>query len=219
MSALPLLLGHRGARASRLVPENSLASFDIALEHGCDGFEFDVRWASDDRAVICHDEKINGITVSKATAKQLTDLAVLEDVLRRYHRRAFLDIELKVAGLESKILTALREYPPERGFVVSSFLPHVLVELRIRSATVPLGFLCDRPKQLSGWREFDAEYIIPEYPLITRSFVQEVHTRGKKLFAWTVNYAGAMLELAEWGVDGIISDDTELLVKTFNTSK
>ena len=35
MARLPLLLGHRGARASTGIPENTFASFDLALEHGC----------------------------------------------------------------------------------------------------------------------------------------------------------------------------------------
>ena len=43
MAHLPLLLGHRGAVCSLGVPENTFASFDLALEHGCGGFEFDVR--------------------------------------------------------------------------------------------------------------------------------------------------------------------------------
>ena len=53
--ALPLLLGHRGACASKSVPENTPASFDLALTHGCDGFEFDVRLTADKQAVVCHD--------------------------------------------------------------------------------------------------------------------------------------------------------------------
>ena len=48
-------LGHRGARAVRQIPENTLASFELCLQHGCDGFEFDVRLSADGQAVICHD--------------------------------------------------------------------------------------------------------------------------------------------------------------------
>jgi hypothetical protein len=51
MANLPLLLGHRGARASASVAENTFASFDLALRQGCDGFEFDVRLAGDGSAV------------------------------------------------------------------------------------------------------------------------------------------------------------------------
>ena len=47
MAIRPLLLGHRGARAEKSISENTLASFDLALAQGCDGFEFDVRLAAD----------------------------------------------------------------------------------------------------------------------------------------------------------------------------
>ena len=40
-STRPLLLGHRGAGAHKVIPENTPASFDQALADGCDGFEFD----------------------------------------------------------------------------------------------------------------------------------------------------------------------------------
>src|SRR5580700_11312806 len=109
MSDLPLLLGHRGARSSTSVPENTFASFDLALQHGCGGFEFDVRLTGCGRAVICHDPNVDRIDVSQATANQLLHLPPIEETLSRYAQRAFLDIELKVPGLESKVLTALRE--------------------------------------------------------------------------------------------------------------
>jgi glycerophosphoryl diester phosphodiesterase len=215
MSDLPLLLGHRGARASTSARENSQASFELALEHGCDGFEFDVRLTGCGRALICHDPKVDGVTVSKANADQLLHLAVLDDVLQRYGQRAFLDIELKVPGLESKVLNSLREYRMEEGYVVSSFLPEVVMELKTRSATIQTGLICDKAGQLAGWRESTVEYVIPHYSLVTRKLVEDVHGAGKKLFTWTVNDPKAMLRFADWKVDGIISDDTQLLVGTF----
>jgi glycerophosphoryl diester phosphodiesterase len=219
MSELPLLLGHRGARASTPLRENTLASFDLALEHGCDGFEFDVRLTGCGRALVCHDPKVDGITISEATADQLTHLARLEDVLKGYCQRAFLDIELKVPGLESKVLTWLREYRLEADYVVSSFLPKVVMELKTRSANVQAGIICDKPKQLAGWRTLNIEYVIPHHSLVTSKLVQEVHNAGKKLLTWTVNDPAVMLRLADWGVDGIISDETELLVQTFRQPK
>jgi len=141
MPNLPLLLGHRGTGFSALVAENSFAAFDTALEHGCDGFEFDVRATGCGRALVCHDATARGITVARAEADELTDLPMLEDVLQRYGPRAFLDIELKVAGIETKVLTALRECPPEHGFVASSFIADVVLDLQLRSATIPTGIL------------------------------------------------------------------------------
>jgi len=214
MSELPLLLGHRGARSCASVPENSFASFDLALEHGCDGFEFDVRLTACGRALICHDPKVEGVVVSQATCKQLVNFSCLEEVLQRYQDHAFLDVELKVAGLESKVLLALRQFAPQRGYVISSFLPEVLTELRTRSAVVPLGIICDRRDQLAQWRELPVDYVICHHRLIREVLVEEVREAGKKLFAWTVNDKRSMLRLAEWGVDAIISDKTELLAQT-----
>ena len=215
MSDLPLLLGHRGARASTSVPENTPASFDLALEHGCHGFEFDVRLTRCGRSVVCHDPTVDSITISQATANQLTHLPLLEDVLQRYCQRAFLDIELKVAGMESKILGLLREYRMEERYVVSSFLPEVVMELKTRSQKTQAGIICDKPGQLACWRETNADYVIPHHSLVTLKLVKEVHSAGQKLLTWTVNDRKTMLRLADWGVDGIISDDTELLVQTF----
>jgi glycerophosphoryl diester phosphodiesterase len=219
MSDPPLLLGHRGARASALVPENTPASFDLALEDGCDGFEFDVRLTGCGRSVVCHDPKVDGIVISRATANQLLHLPLIEDVLQRYSQRAFLDIELKTPGLESKMLNLLREYRIEEDYLVSSFLPEVVIELKTRSPKIQTGIIFDKPGQLVCWRETKVEYVIPHYSLVTRALVQEVHSAGSKLFTWTVNDREAMLLLADWGVDGIISDDTKLLVKTFTGSK
>jgi glycerophosphoryl diester phosphodiesterase len=215
MSDLPLLLGHRGARASTSVPENTPASFDLALEHGCHGFEFDVRLTGCGRFVVCHDPTVESVTISQATANQLTHLPLLEDMLQRYSQRAFLDIELKVAGMESKILGLLREYRMEERYVVSSFLSDVVMELKTRSPKIQAGIICDKPKQLACWRETNADYVIPHHSLVTLKLVKEVHRAGQKLLTWTVNDRKTMLRLADWEVDGIISDETELLVRTF----
>jgi len=219
MSPLPLLLGHRGARACVSVPENSLASFDLALKHGCDGFEFDVRLTDCGRAVICHDAEVDGIRVSKASCDQLTHLPELGSVLARYADRAFLNIELKVPGLESQVLIGLKEQAPQRGYVVSSFLPEVLTQLRVRSSSMALGLICDKPKELDRWKGLPVQYLIPHYSLITGELVSEIHRAGRTLLAWTVNDKASMLRLRDWGVDGIISDNTELLVSTLAARK
>jgi glycerophosphoryl diester phosphodiesterase len=212
----PLLLGHRGARSSVSVNENTVASFDLALQHGCDGFELDVRLTACGRALICHDQVVQGITVAQAQCHQLPDLPIVQDILARYAKQAFLDIELKVPGLDSQLLLALQAHPPERGYVVSSFIPEVLTELRLRTGEITLGLICERQKQLERWRELPVQYVILHSSLITRDLVEELHDAGKSLIAWTVNDHPSMLRLAEWGVNGIISDDTELLVRTFD---
>ena len=115
----PLLLGHRGSRALKSIPENTLAAFDRAISDGCDGFEFDVRLTRDGCAVVCHGPLFEGITIASSTAQQLAKMPRLQDVLTRYRNRAFLDIELKVSNLEGITSALLRKLPPRRGYVVS----------------------------------------------------------------------------------------------------
>lgn len=219
MVGLPLLLGHRGARSSPEVSENTCASFDLALKHGCDGFEFDVRRAACGSAVVCHDPKVGKITIARAQAAQMPKLPRLEDVIQHYGPHAFLNIEIKVEDLESKVLTALSAHPPERGYVVSSFLPDVVMELEARSAAVVIGIICETPAQLARWRQLPVDYVIPHQSLVDRSLVREIQHAGHKIFVWTVNEREDMVRLAEWGVDGIISDQTELLVHTLGRTK
>jgi glycerophosphoryl diester phosphodiesterase len=211
---LPLLLGHRGARSPTGVPENTFASFDLALDNNCDGFEFDVRLAACGTAVVCHDPRVGKITVSEAPASRLPQLPRLGDVLQRYCNRAFLDIELKVKDLESKVLAALHGYPPERGYVVSSFIPEVVMDLEARNAAVSIGIICETPAQLDRWPELPVDYVIAHQSLVEASLVRDVQGAGLKIFVWTVNDREAMLRFASLEVDGIISDDPKLLART-----
>lgn len=208
----PLLrIGHRGNRSVAGITENSPAAFDLALQHGCEGFEFDIRCSSDGFPVVCHDPKIGNLKLSDTKRKQLKDLLDLEQLLQKYHHQAFLDIELKVAGIETKVLAALREHRIERDYVVSSFLAEVVMELKARSASVPVGIICETTSQLTRWPQLPVDFVIAEKSLVDRKLVEDVHAAHRKVFVWTVNDKPSMLRFASWQVDGIISDDTKLL--------
>lgn len=229
----PLLLGHRGARpvsrfrlsavAASVPAENSLDCFEYALASGCDGFEFDVRVTRDERLVICHNAWVGGYKVSASAFESLcarngAQLACLEDVLQAFRDRAYLDIEVKAPGGEELIVKAIRHRRPRCGYLLSSFLPKVLRRLHELDPALPLGYLCDRSYSTSLWRKLPIEAFLPHHKLITQALVEQVHARGRQIFTWTVNSEKELRQLAEWGVDGLISDDPKLLSSAFPTS-
>jgi len=225
----PVLLGHRGLRrrgllriTSQTPVENSLDALEYALSQGCDGFEFDVRYTRDDRNVLWHDPKFNGREVAttdytELTARDGSCLPNLEEVLQRFGRRAYLDVELKVAGREEAIVAALRRSPPQRGYMVSSFLPEALLRLHDIDGQIPLGYICERDALMDRWRELPIRVVLPRHDFVQPPFVEEVHGHGLQIMTWTVNSPRHMQQLANWGVDGLISDDPQLLFHTLGT--
>jgi glycerophosphoryl diester phosphodiesterase len=216
-----ILLGHRGAR--RYAPENTLAAFDLSLEHGADGFEFDVRCTSNKQSIICHDPRLNRLVIRKHTLKQLQASYAsekewppsLEDVLDRYARSAFLNIEVKVRGMEKLVARTVKRTRPQRGYFISSFLPSVVRELHAIDGSLVLGALAQTRWQLRRWSKLPVTYVVPHYRLLSPRLIEKLHAAGKTVITWTVNDPRQMLRAAAMGVDGIISDDTKLLVETF----
>src|SRR5436305_11608495 len=212
----PILLGHRGA--SKYAPENTFEAFDLALEHGCDGFELDARLTSDAKALVCHDRDRDGKLLAECLSSKFPGLLEMEKVIARYSSKAFINLELKVEGLHDAALAAARAHSPDR-LLVSSFKPEALITLYELKATFPLGLICKTEQQLSVWGQVPLDVLIVHASLLTEELRTLTINAGKQLFVWTVNRQDEMLRFAEMGVDGIISDDTALLARTFGQAR
>lgn len=216
-----LLLGHRGAR--RYAPENTLAAFELALEHGADGFEFDVRLTRSRQLVVCHDPRFRRLPVRRSTLKQLQARCVtsqefppaLPEVLERFAKRAFLNLEVKVRGIERLVHRVVSGLRPQCGYFISSFQPGVIREFHRIDRGLVLGTISQTRWQLRRWETLPVTYVVPQYHLLSRRLVEEVHAAKKLIVTWTVNEPSQMRRAAALGVDGIISDDTKVLVETF----
>ena len=218
LSEKPLLLGHRGAR--RDAPENTIAAFELALAHGCDGFEFDVRLTADQRCVICHDPRLGDLDLATSRYHQLSPgTPCLPDVLEKFAACAFLDIELKVSGLESDVAAMVRDHTPQRGYFISSFLPQVVERLHAIDKSIPLGLICNSECQLAAWTSLPIQALFLERSLVEPGRVNALHFSGKQVFVWTVNRERDMRRFVQLAVDGIISDDTKLLAATLKKNK
>jgi glycerophosphoryl diester phosphodiesterase len=223
----PLLLGHRGARLKQL-PENSMSAFRHAISSGLDGFEFDLRLTADGSLLCVHDAAIGEYLIAECGYSELCNqylksdsasaeaIPGLEDVLREFASAAFLDIEIKVTGLEKPLLKFLKQYTPER-YVVSSFLAEAVLDFAEADSQIPLGFIFDDVIGLRAYSLLPVRYLMPRYDLLSRELVGAFHRDGYKVFTWTVNRPADMRRLADWGVDGLISDDPVLLRETMST--
>lgn len=75
----PLIIAHRGASAH--APENTLAAFQMAIDAGAEGVEFDVQLAKDGVPVVIHDDGLRRTAnridrVAELTSEQLGQIDV-----------------------------------------------------------------------------------------------------------------------------------------------
>lgn len=221
MPSRPLLLGHRGAR--RHAPENTIAAFELALQHGCDGFELDVRCTAANELVCFHDPASGHLQVEQASLGELiaaanTEVPGIATVLEKFGYRAYINIELKVAGLETELAALLKTYPPSKGLLISSFLPQAIEGVHRVLPKLDLGYICDRRNPLELWRSLPITHLVLHHSLFKPGLYDELRRAGKKIFVWTLNSEPEIRRFAAMGVDAIISDDTALLGDVFRHS-
>lgn len=208
-----LVLGHRGAPS--FAPENSMESFARALAVGADGFEFDVRLSGDNKLVIVHGPRLSRRAVSASSYQQLratrqgAGLCLLEDVLREFGH-AWLDIELKAAGIEHRVLElAARHCRPGR-YVLTSFSRSVVARVGQLDRKTPVGWLLKRPVRPALWKDLRLDYLAPHYTALRRSLVQAARRDAIPLITWTANSPRVIRRAVDLGAAVIISDFPDL---------
>jgi len=108
-----LIIGHRGASAH--APENTHAAFELALDDGADGIEFDVRLARDGVPFVFHDatlERTAGVRAA-ADAHSSTTLSQMSAGIwfnRRFPRHASEDYALEKIPTFAEVLQQYARY-------------------------------------------------------------------------------------------------------------
>jgi len=123
----PLIVAHRGS--STEAEENTLEAFRLAIDHGADMIECDVRRTRDGRIIVHHDPAVLSHTIRSSDFRDVLshgraigrDIPLLEQVLRLCHGRIALDLELKEPGYEMDILNLVDRFFPGGRCVFSSF--------------------------------------------------------------------------------------------------
>jgi glycerophosphoryl diester phosphodiesterase len=192
----PLVAAHRGA--SLLAPENSLESFEKAIEVGAEMIEFDVRRTREGELVVFHDE-LPGTFARRPP--------LLAEVVELCRGRIRLDVELKDAGGEAEVLALL-----DGEFVVTSFLDEVVASIKQQAPHVRTGLLvrkddppADFPQRLAA---AGADFLAPQVDLL------DAGLDGEDLCVWTVNDRPRLERyLADPRVTVLITDDPVLALQ------
>ena len=199
-SKLPqfLIFGHRGS--PRRFPENTIASFEDALESGADGFETDLRLLSDGTAVLFHDDDV----VETLTSSECPDLPRVEE-LASFAGRATMVLEVKRRGWERALADLVRDWP---RIVIASFDHHILANVRKHHPTVSLGItvygavvnLADYAASLG------ATWCFPNYHYVDAEMVASLHAHNVRVVPYTPNQTREWEALRAAGCDGMITD-------------
>lgn len=219
-----LKIGHRGAAGYE--PENTLVSFQKAIDMGVDGIELDVHLSNDGQIMVIHDETIDRTTNGKGVVRKLSlqelksfrtekqqEIPTLSEVIDAVNQRCFINVELKGDGTAKPVLDLIESYVLEKNwnynqFLVSSFDWIALKEVRLLNPKIPIGVLThtDLDLALAFAKFIKAETIHPYFHLLTKENTRQMQKEGFQVLAWTVNGPDDIQQIQSLQVNGIISD-------------
>lgn len=234
MSNRVLAIGHRGAAGHQ--PENTMPSFEKALELGADALEFDVVLTLDGVPIVIHDDTLDRTTNGCGAIEQAlyadlqsldagswkgtaTHVPTLAEVLAEYAPRTLLNLEIKTSPRRGELVEACVEavlqHEASNSVVFSSFDHDALRVLRTIMPTARIGVLCGMGTLEQGFAcalELGAENLHPPALLVTEALVQRAHAANLQVWTWTANATDHISRLLAAGVDGIFSDWPERVV-------
>jgi glycerophosphoryl diester phosphodiesterase len=233
----PRLVAHRCG--GKLAPENTLAGFDVCVQHGYRMVEFDAKLSADNEPFLLHDDALDRTTNGRGAAAQHTwaqlntldagswfdqrfaaaRLPTLADAAARCERDALAaNIEIKPcpgrdALTGELVATAALSLWRSRTPLLSSFSYEALAAARKAVPSLPRGMLFDAVPR--DWprivHELECVSLHADHRHLTESLVADIRAAGLRVLAYTVNDPLRARELAQWGVDMICTDRLDLI--------
>src|SRR6478672_9947847 len=191
-----LKIGHRGAKGH--APENTLASFEKALQLHVHAVELDVHLSADATIMVIHDETVDRTTngngfVRDLHSEELRQLGIptLEDVFQLIDKKCSINIEIKDKNATHLVVQLIEKYVEDNYqlFQISSFDWEVLESLSRLNPKIFIGVLTENDLEaaLIFAKKIRAQSINPFYRLLTKEKVTLLHENGFLVFPWTVN--------------------------------
>ncbi len=214
-----LKIGHRGAKGH--LAENTLASFQKAIDLGVDMIELDIQLSLDKVPMVIHDITVDRTTsstglVTDFSAKELQQLGIptLASVFELVNNRCDINVEIKAFSATQSVLDLIIKNTFDKNkILISSFDWNALQEVRFHNENIRIGVLTETDLDLAlAFAKFIKAYSIhPYYHLLTAENVQKIKDKQFKVFAWTINEPEDITFVQSLNVDGIITDFPERL--------
>ena len=224
-----LNIGHRGAKGH--LAENTLESFQWAIDFGVDGIELDVHLSADGEIIVIHDETVNRTTNGSGLVNEMSvadlqalrienqfEIPLLYQVFDLVNQKCLINIELKSGETAKPVVDLIEHYVLERnwnytGFLISSFDWPALQTVRDLHQEIPLGVLTatDLDLAIAFAKFIQAETIHPYFNLLNAENVLKMQQQQLKVFSWTINEPEDIQKIKSFKVNGIITDFPERL--------
>ncbi|HEY8678837.1 MAG TPA: glycerophosphodiester phosphodiesterase family protein [Candidatus Dormibacteraeota bacterium] len=207
-----LLGGHRGNADE--CPENTLASFQSAIDVGVDVIECDVHLSDDRQLAVIHDHLIDRTTNGSGLVRDYTmaelkgfdagtwkdatfaaeTIPSLDEVLALAHGKVGVAIEIKnlplpYEGIEEALVASVKKAGMLTNVVVISFDHRSVKRVRELAPQIMSGVLmASRPVDpLRVMADAGAEVFCPHWASIDPDTAQELRAAGKLIGVWTVD--------------------------------
>ena len=240
-----MVIAHRGF--SGAAPENTLAAFRKAIDVGSDMIELDIQLSKDGKIVVIHDETLERATngqgrVVDRTLQELKKvdagsrfradfsgerIPTLQEVLDLAKDRVLVNIEIKnpthgqypITELADKALEEVKKAGMIDRVIFSSFNPVSLEYIEKNEPRACAAFLYHRPwnslPEITGERRYQVLNLRNIH--VTRRKIDKIHKEGMKLNVYTVNKEEELEQFVKWGVDGIITNYPDRLIRILKT--
>lgn len=235
----PLIIAHRGASA--YAPENTLSSFEKAVQMGADGIELDVQLSKDGYVVVIHDTSINRTSngigrVGDLTLDQLKNLdfgswfsskfknehiLTLEEVFSQLKDwNGLINVEIKrewlqFTAIEKKVAELIVKFDRLDKTIVSSFSALSLIKIRRTLSHIQTGILYSASDKMPILRAklLNVDAIHPWYQNVSKEVRKSASKNNIRINTYTVDNPAEIKKLANLGVDGIITNVPDVALK------
>ncbi len=215
-----LKIGHRGAKFHET--ENTIESYQKAIELGVNAIELDVRISKDLKLVISHDDNLKkvfgkDVRLQEVTLKELKELTA-NRMITFEEALCFIDkkvekifVEVKEKGHEKKLLDIIRKVKLTNRAVLISFHEEALIHIRKLDNSIKTGFIYTRfKKPVDKALILQAQYLLPIYRFVHAGDIKRAHRKNLKVVVWTINTKKEAREYIAKGVDGIATDKPDI---------